>query len=155
MEKRRGQGCLPISSGWRKMGHTGEGEMGLGKGLKFARFMQALVGNGTVREPGGGMLEFCMVYYAGWIHMSCRRMVMAMKVMMMMKNFLASLFKAASIPRRPSVTSGREAKADRPGESIRVIFSPLSSSLSFALLRVPSASPSGQLLQKSRPETAK
>lgn len=27
----------------------------------------------------GGMLEFCMVYYAGWIHMSCRRMVMAMK----------------------------------------------------------------------------
>lgn len=75
-------------------GHAGEREIGFRKGLKFARFMQALVGNGTVREPGGGMLEFCMVYYAGWIHMSCRRMVMAMKVtmMMMMKIFLP-LFK--------------------------------------------------------------
>lgn len=60
-------------------GHAGEREIGFRKGLKFARFMQALVGNGTVREPGGGMLKFCMVYYAGWIHMSCRRMVMAMK----------------------------------------------------------------------------
>lgn len=72
-------------------GHAGEREIGFRKGLKFARFMQALVGNGTVREPGGGMLEFCMVYYAGWIHMSCRRKVMAM--MMMMKNFSCFFFK--------------------------------------------------------------
>lgn len=93
MEKRRGQGSLQSASTGAKW-TRGRKETGFRKGLKFARFMQALVGNGTVREPGGGMLEFCMVYYTGWIHMSSRRMVMAMKVMMMMmKIFLASFFK--------------------------------------------------------------
>lgn len=116
-------------------GHAGERETGFRKGLKFARFMQALVGNGTVREPGGGMLEFCMVYYTGWIHMSCRRMVMAMKVMMMMmKNFLASFFQDGH-PFLDVQVSSRTMKQKPIGrvKSIRVIFSPCRHLLSYAL----------------------